>query len=768
MLPRLLLLLLLAVPLARPGAAQPAPAAASAPPAPAAAPAMAPAELERLAGLLKDEAKRQELIRTLQALAAAARGQTTTPSGTPSGTPSAAPSAEAAAAPPPPIIKPDTVTAQLWTAITDRFDTAAAGLAVAIRSMADLPALISATAQLLADPVARTRLIDASWKLLLALGCGLLIERLARRLLRPARERLEVAALRPAPRWVWSRKLVLVLGWILLDLLPILAFAALAMGALRLLSPLPTTGQVGLTIGKLYVAARVAFVFARLLLAPGSQVLGLIPVSDAGADYGLVVLRRFLLIGLGGYALAEAGLLLGIPWSAYDALLNVTLLLISLLLAGLVLRYRQPVADLLRAAPLTAEETAEGVSDSRRLLRAIRDRIGAVWHICVIAWLLAAWAVWALAIENGLHALTIGTLLTLAIVIGAWLLDEAAQRGLRGLLRPPPDADDAQVRLAARIAPYAPLLRGLLALTLTAGALVLLLETWGLDSLDWFRSGALGWQLVRTLLSIGTTLLLALLVWEIANGMIRRRLEMMGRERDAAAGARMRTLLPMLRTVVGVVIATFVVLNTLSQLGVNVAPLLAGAGVIGLAVGFGSQTLVRDVITGIFLLLEDAVAVGDVVQLGGLTGVVEHLSIRSIKLRATDGSLHIIPFSAVTTVTNMTRDFAFAVIDITIPYTEDVERVLQALREVGAEMRLESKLAPHLRDDIDVWGIDKLNDASLTVRARMKTDPTQRWPVARELNGRIKRRFDELGIRMQTPQSVLMLEGPAATAALTG
>jgi hypothetical protein len=162
MLPRLLLLLLLAVPLARPGAAQPAPAAASAPSAPAAAPALAPAELERLAGLLKDEAKRQELIRTLQALAAAARGQTTiplgTPSGTPSGTLSTAPSAEAAAAPPPPIIKPDTVTAHLWTAITDRFDTAAAGLAVAIRSMADLPALISATAQLLADPVARAQL----------------------------------------------------------------------------------------------------------------------------------------------------------------------------------------------------------------------------------------------------------------------------------------------------------------------------------------------------------------------------------------------------------------------------------------------------------------------------------------------------------------------------------------------------------------------------------------------------------------------------------
>ena len=127
------------------------------------------------------------------------------------------------------------------------------------------------------------------------------------------------------------------------------------------------------------------------------------------------------------------------------------------------------------------------------------------------------------------------------------------------------------------------------------------------------------------------------------------------------------------------------------------------AGVVGLAVGFGSQTLVRDVITGIFLLLEDAVAVGDVVQLGGLSGVVEHLSIRSIKLRATDGSVHIVPFSAVTTVTNMTRDFSFAVLDVTVGYDEDTDRVADALRGLGKEVRAEPKWAPLIRDDIDVY-----------------------------------------------------------------
>jgi small conductance mechanosensitive channel len=137
---------------------------------------------------------------------------------------------------------------------------------------------------------------------------------------------------------------------------------------------------------------------------------------------------------------------------------------------------------------------------------------------------------------------------------------------------------------------------------------------------------------------------------------------------------------------------------------------------------------------------------------------VENLSIRSIKLRATDGSVHIIPFSAVTTVTNMTRDFAFAVLDVTVAYSEDSDRVVQALKDIGAEIRAEAKWKPLIRDDIDVWGIDKLADSGVMIRARVKTDPSSRWPVAREFNRRIKMRFDELGIMIPRPQPMVMVE----------
>jgi small conductance mechanosensitive channel len=141
-------------------------------------------------------------------------------------------------------------------------------------------------------------------------------------------------------------------------------------------------------------------------------------------------------------------------------------------------------------------------------------------------------------------------------------------------------------------------------------------------------------------------------------------------------------------------------------------------------------------------------AVGDVVTVGGHSGVVEQLSIRSIKLRAQDGSVHIIPFGAVTTVTNMTRDFGFAVLDVTVAYGEDTDRVAEALRQISAEVRAEAKFASQIRDDIEILGVDKMTETGVTLRSRVKTDPAARWAVGREFNRRIRARFEELGIEL--------------------
>ncbi|MFC7475681.1 mechanosensitive ion channel family protein [Dankookia sp. GCM10030260] len=744
------------------------------------------ADLDRVTALLRDGPKRAEFLRTLEALAAASRvhhpaadpgkppeaavprpqtapaaeGAETAPppAAVPAAPPAAPAPAEAAPAKPEadPLIAPNTLGAQLLSGLSDRVGGISDSLLVSIRSIADLPALWSATANLLRDPVAQTRLTDAAWKLLLLLGLGLLAEAVLVRAVARPRRKLDAAA--PPPNgtpWTWLKRVPLVLGRLLLDLLPIAGFGLAVYGLFGLLQPLPTTRLVGLMTANAYMAARTAFALARMLLSPASNHLRLIPCSDASARTGTRWLRRLMLVGVGGYTLAEAGLLLGLPWSAYDAILNLTLLVISLLLARIVLQQRAAVADFLRADPLPAGEAATG---TRLMFRAARDRMAEIWHVVVILWLVASWVIWALAVEDGIRHLLVGTLLTVIIVGGAKALDEGIVWALDRVLNPGPDMAKRFPGLAARAAQYVPMLKSVVSAVLGAGAVVLLLETWGLDSLDWFGQGTLGRRLVDTLVSIASTLVIALVVWEVANSAIQRRLTRISRDAQAARSARVRTLLPMLRTVLGAVITVVVVLNALAQLGLNVAPLLAGAGVVGLAIGFGSQTLVRDVITGIFLLLEDAVAVGDVVTLGGLTGVVENLSIRSIKLRATDGSVHIVPFSAVTTVTNQTRDFAFAVLDVTVAYTEDTDHVVQALKDIGAEIRAEAKWKPLIRDDIDVWGVDKLADNGVTIRARVKTEPSSRWPVVREFNRRIKMQFAEKGIIIPRPQPMVMVE----------
>jgi len=189
----------------------------------------------------------------------------------------------------------------------------------------------------------------------------------------------------------------------------------------------------------------------------------------------------------------------------------------------------------------------------------------------------------------------------------------------------------------------------------------------------------------------------------------------------------------------------------LSEVGVNIGPLLAGAGIIGVAIGFGSQKLVQDLITGIFLLLENAMQVGDAVTVSGLAGTVENLSVRTIRLRAADGSVHIVPFSAVTTVSNANRGLGNASVSVVVAAGEDTDRVCTALTEIAAGMRAEPDFAPRMLSDLQLWGVDRVDGASATITGQVVCTDSGRWSVQREFNRRMKRRFDELGIRLYNP-----------------
>ena len=347
----------------------------------------------------------------------------------------------------------------------------------------------------------------------------------------------------------------------------------------------------------------------------------------------------------------------------------------------------------------------------------------------------------------------------------ARLLAGGGERGLRRFFAIGPDLKSRIPTLEARANRYLPILVKLLRTVIWLAAFVALLEAWGLGSYDWLFS-AFGLSLLGSLAGVAATLAVALAVWEAASIVIEvylARHAIEGSEADRPARA--HTVLPLLRKTLAIVIAVIAALTALAALGVNISPLLAGVGVAGLAVGFGAQTLVKDLITGVFIVIEDTIAVGDVVTVAGMTGIVEAISIRSLRLRDDAGGVHTIPFSEVSKILNMTKDFSYAVFNIGIAYREDVDRVLETVKAIGAELAADSALSDAILAPLEMHGIDRFGESAVIISARLQTRPGRQWDVAREFNRRLKRRFDELGIEMPFPTRTLFLERAKEAAA---
>ena len=223
------------------------------------------------------------------------------------------------------------------------------------------------------------------------------------------------------------------------------------------------------------------------------------------------------------------------------------------------------------------------------------------------------------------------------------------------------------------------------------------------------------------------------------------------RQESVEDSQRIRTLSRVLRYVLTVVIAVVTGLLILGELGVSVAPILGAAGVVGIAIGFGAQTLVKDYFTGFFLLLENQVRHGDVVEAGGKAGVVEELTLRYLRLRDYSGNVHFVPNSTISTVTNMSMGFAYAVIDAGIAYGENVERVIAVMRDVGRAMRVDPLSTPRILDDLEIAGVDQLADSAVVIRCRFRVAPLEQWNVRREYLQRLKEAFDREGIEIPYP-----------------
>lgn len=512
----------------------------------------------------------------------------------------------------------------------------------------------------------------------------------------------------------------------------------------------------------IYVICRAVLIVGNLFFAPRSPGLRLWRVSDDTAWFVRRWVRRIVIVAGIGSAFAEALMPLGLSVDAHIAIMKLTALIAHVMVAIVILQCRRPVARWLR------DRTSHSKS-----LSYFGNWIADVWAGVSIFFVLALWLVWALDVNNGFETLIHLGGLSLLVLVVARVVAIVSLGALAHLFRANQNDDDTDQDAQAdadRSAPpqeksivqrrayrYYPMLQKVVSTVLSAIALLTLLDIWGLHLLRFLAANPIGHRLISALVTIAVAAAIAVVIWEAVNITFERRLRKWTERGEFLRATRLRTLLPMLRSALLVAIALVVGLTGLSQLGVNTAPLLASASIFGVALGFGSQKLVQDFITGMFLLMENAMQVGDFVTVAGVSGTVEYLSIRTVRLRGGDGSLFTVPFSSVTTVNNVNRGIGNAAVRISIAFGADVDRAIDLLKQIGSELREDPQFKDGILSDFSFWGVDAVDGAAVTLAGQIQCRDTMRWPVQREFNKRILRRFSEAGIDIANPLRNVMM-----------
>lgn len=312
--------------------------------------------------------------------------------------------------------------------------------------------------------------------------------------------------------------------------------------------------------------------------------------------------------------------------------------------------------------------------------------------------------------------------------------------------------------LEARVNSYVPNALKFIRLLILAAFVLVVANAWHVFDLGAWLASDVGLQTVSTVTRVSIVLAAAALLWIIAASIIEHRLN--PNTGGGAPTPRQETLLELFRNALAILIITMTLMIALSQIGVDIGPLIAGAGVLGLAIGFGAQSLVQDIITGVFIQLENAMNTGDVVTVGGITGTAEKLTIRSVSIRDLDGAYHIVPFSSASVVSNYMREFAYHRTEYSIAFREDIDNAIYHLREAFADLKADPVAGPNILEDIAVPGVTSIGNSNAgtsatMIRVMIKTKPGAQWGVGRAFNRLVKIHFDRAGIEIPYPHQTL-------------
>jgi moderate conductance mechanosensitive channel len=516
-------------------------------------------------------------------------------------------------------------------------------------------------------------------------------------------------------------------------------FALGCIGAFLAFDWPPLLRQVVLAYLVAAVALRLTLVLGRFLLAPeaeGAQNAGrfrVLPLPDEEARFWFVRLAAF--VGWFAFGWATLDVLSALGFSTEARELVAYTLGLGLLAIALNVVWARP-----RRQAALPDAT---ISRARHAVTP--------WLLSIVLVLL--WVFWLVGVMRLFSLAAVALLLPAAIRI--------AQSASHHVLRPAGGSVMPSTTDGAAPSPSPPsvlavfLDRGIRAALIVAAALVLA-RAWQIDLVEMTARDTLPIRLLRGALSSIVILLVADLIWQVVKSLIDRRLDQAeplsppGTEASVRQ-ARLRTLLPIFRSVIFVVLSVVAAMMALSALGVEIGPLIAGAGIVGVAVGFGSQTLVKDVFSGVFYLLDDAFRVGEYIQSGSYKGTVESFGFRSVKLRHHRGPLFTVPFGVLGAVQNMSRDWVIDKMMVGIAYDSDFEMAKKLIKQIGKDLAADPDFAPHIIEPLKMQGVEQFGDYGIQIRLKMMTKPGEQFGIRRRAMAMIKKAFDENGIRFAVP-----------------
>ncbi|MBB3935087.1 mechanosensitive ion channel domain-containing protein [Aureimonas phyllosphaerae] len=477
-------------------------------------------------------------------------------------------------------------------------------------------------------------------------------------------------------------------------------------------------------------------------VAPFNPPLRLTPFSDGQARYWYR--RLALVITLLGYIfLFVAPVVQSISSiAAGNAVRFLVVTVAYLFTLWLVLANRERVKKRLQRA------YREG---ARNPQARVHHLLGQLWWLLAACFISALFALWISSPRNGFQFMLAASLMSIAaMAIGGLVVSILTKIIARGI-RVSAGTSERFPLLERRINGFIPKLLLILRIIVIAAVIAVILHAWSIIDLETFASSDVGRRMMSALVGALVILTVGFGIHLVFSSWVEYRLNP---NFGSVPTARERTLLSLFRNALTIALALIVMMLVLSQIGINIAPLLAGAGVVGLAVGFGAQKLVQDIITGAFIQIENALNEGDVVQLGSVSGVVEKLTIRSVSLRSLDGTYHLIPFSSVDQVANMTKDFSNFVADVSVAYREKVDEVKTVMLDAFDRVR-QSPEGTSIIADFEMLGVETLGDNAVVVRGRVRTLPGKQWGIGRLYREVIKELMDERGIEIPFPQTTV-------------